>query len=224
MDVLAFLKMRTDFITYYYSTAVGPFCNIQNSINDQTPPFDDPPYDESGEPAFLVEWLDADLGKEMVGFHCISLLSESMKVYFSELPTLVRGFEFESQKPFRKGFLNPYLTALSKHLGIDWQLERIDFDTIEQIVLARNNVSHAQSLTDLNPRHDDKTLYKYPRPFFSEDISAQLYEDTKTFGKFAMKPKVTVTEAKLLEAIEAILEMAQIVDKKMYSRGPPLHA
>ena len=59
MDVYFFLKQRTDLIRHFHNAATAPFVETKQRINDALPPFDDPPYDESGEPAFLAEWLQA---------------------------------------------------------------------------------------------------------------------------------------------------------------------
>ena len=59
MDVYFFLKQRTDLIRHFHNAASAPFVETKQRINDALPPIDDPPYDESGEPAFLAEWLQA---------------------------------------------------------------------------------------------------------------------------------------------------------------------
>jgi hypothetical protein len=62
MDILYFLEERTKFTRYYYETAASPFREIQRKIDANEPPFDDPPWGDSGEPAFLEEWLTAEDG------------------------------------------------------------------------------------------------------------------------------------------------------------------
>ena len=59
MDVYFFLKQRTDLIRHFHNAASAPFVETKQRINDALPPFDAPPYDESGELAFLAEWLQA---------------------------------------------------------------------------------------------------------------------------------------------------------------------
>ncbi|MEO7825814.1 MAG: hypothetical protein ABIR60_01625, partial [Allosphingosinicella sp.] len=60
MDILFFLKLRTDFIRRHYHVAVAAFVEQKRLIEDAEPPFDNPPYSEDGEPPYLEEWMDAD--------------------------------------------------------------------------------------------------------------------------------------------------------------------
>jgi hypothetical protein len=82
MDVDFFLKLRTKFIGCIYDEAVKGFLETQRRIEDGKAPYDDHPYDESGEPPFLTEWLKADASIEVIGRTAISMLSEALKVYF----------------------------------------------------------------------------------------------------------------------------------------------
>ena len=82
MDVLYFLKERTGFIRRHHETAAAPFRATIRNIEEGKVPFDDPPYSEDGEPAFLAEWIDAATGLDMLGRACISMLSASLQLYF----------------------------------------------------------------------------------------------------------------------------------------------
>jgi len=217
MDVTYFLKIRTDFIKFYYSEAVKSFLIIQKSIDEKKSPFNNPSYDESGEPPFLEEWMDSELGKDMVGFHCVSLLSESIKVYFDTLWKRVLAFKPIDKKLFvKEGFLSVYKCALGNELNIDWLQAGIDFNIIEQVVLARNNVSHGQKLNDMWPDHDKKTLKKYKNPFFTTEFELGLHKETKDFGNFSMIPNVHVSEDQLLKAIDEIEKVASVIDRKIW--------
>jgi hypothetical protein len=55
LDINFFLKLRTEFIRYYYAEAVKPFLDIQRKIEKGLRPFNDPPYSEDPEPPFLEE-------------------------------------------------------------------------------------------------------------------------------------------------------------------------
>lgn len=65
MEVLHFLKERTQFIRYFYDEACQPFCEIKRKIEAGEEPFK-PPYSEDGEPPFLEEWLRADTALEVL--------------------------------------------------------------------------------------------------------------------------------------------------------------
>lgn len=210
MDVTHFLNKRTDFIQFYYAEGVKPFIAIQTAIQNEDPPFDNPPFDDSGEPAFLVEWMDAELGRELVGLQCISLLSESMKIYFNTLRDRVIRPNALGKMLFNKGFLKPYKEALAQHLKIDWSLIAIDFDIIEQIVLARDQASHAEMLSMIQPSHYKSTLKKFPKPFFMDGNGVHPF----------LGVKVSVSKAKLDQAVEEVTKMANVIDAKVFQRGP----
>jgi len=55
MDILYFFRERTQFIKMFYETAASPFRETIRAIEDERPPFNDPPYSEDGEPAYLAE-------------------------------------------------------------------------------------------------------------------------------------------------------------------------
>lgn len=58
MDATYFLKSRTAFIRFFYAESAKGFTDVKHRIENQLPPFDDPPYSEDGEPAFLANgWM-----------------------------------------------------------------------------------------------------------------------------------------------------------------------
>ena len=56
---------------------------IKRQIEQEEPPFDDPPYSEDPEPAFLEEWLEAETSIQIVGLACVSLLADTLKLYLT---------------------------------------------------------------------------------------------------------------------------------------------
>jgi len=50
MDVLYFLKERTDLIRHFYDSASAPMVETKRRIEAGEAPFNDPPFDDSGEP------------------------------------------------------------------------------------------------------------------------------------------------------------------------------
>lgn len=46
MDVLFFFKERTRFIRQFYDSAAAPFIQTMKAIENEEPPFDNPPYSE----------------------------------------------------------------------------------------------------------------------------------------------------------------------------------
>src|SRR5690348_18412089 len=84
MDDLWFLKERTAFLRRFYDLASEPFNEVKRKISAGAPPYDDPPFDDTGEPLYLSEWLEADEAAEFLGQACISYLAASVKLYLRE--------------------------------------------------------------------------------------------------------------------------------------------
>ena len=81
MDILFFLKRRTEFIRHFYDTASEPFRETLRKIEAGEIPFE-PPYSEDGEPAFQLEWSEAHESLTILGRTCVSMLSASLQLYF----------------------------------------------------------------------------------------------------------------------------------------------
>jgi hypothetical protein len=94
MDATYFLKERTKILRFFYDTSARPFLDIQRQIDEGLPPFDNPPYSEDPEPAFLSEWIDAGIGLSLLGLSGVSMLSDALKLYFQTLQGRVIGFKF----------------------------------------------------------------------------------------------------------------------------------
>lgn len=110
MDILFFLKLRTDFIRRHYNVCVAALLEKKRLIEAAEPPFNDPPYSEDGEPAYLEEWMDADTSIQLVGVSCVSLLSDALKLYLNLLQRRQLRFVFDDQEARRlkKDFLATY--------------------------------------------------------------------------------------------------------------------
>jgi hypothetical protein len=92
MDVLWFLKRRTSFVRRFYERASQEFLDTKHKIDCSEPPFNRPPFDDSGEPPFLEEWQDADEAIEFLGQACVSFLSTSVVLYLTEAEHEFCGF------------------------------------------------------------------------------------------------------------------------------------
>ena len=209
MDVAYFLRVRTAFIRSYYDTAQAPFAERKRLIENDLPPFDDPPYSEDGEPPYLVEWMDADLAIQILGRSCVSILSETLKLYFETLMARVIGARLtrESQTTLKsRGFVPVYKDVLGEILKTDWSDTPVDFEIIEQVVLARNRSQHGEHLPSLNVTHDARTLAKYPRPFFATS------EESEDGRRGFLSPEVTVTRETLVAALDQVEALADWVD------------
>ncbi|WP_330213293.1 hypothetical protein [Pseudomonas sp. Z18(2022)] len=113
---------------------------------DQPPPFD--PDTMSLEPEFLQEWLRAQAGFQIVGQTCLSMLSDTLKIFFMTHEE-INGFDCMGAcgKGFFKknGLIQGYRTGFA-HYGVDWSQCLVDFDILEQVVLARNSTQHGNDI------------------------------------------------------------------------------
>ncbi|MFS2155267.1 hypothetical protein [Rhizobium sp. Rhizsp42] len=211
MDVKFFSNLRTNFIRMYYREGRKAFDAIKTAIDNEEPPYDEPPngFDiESGEPAYLTEWLEAEMALNVLGYSCLSMLSNSLKIVFLNLE---REFGFRPSDRARKslfkhGFVEGYKRVLSEVLDTDWSDCPADLGIIEQIVLARNITQHMDDHSGFDAYYDEKAIRKHPRLFFVSGDKAEIdLEDAASwFGQ-----RVEVTEADLFQAIE---EVEKLVD------------
>jgi hypothetical protein len=168
MDVEFPLKQRTKFIRENYTTAISPFTTIKQKIEDGEEPYE-PPYSEDGEPPFLEEWIDADTSIQIIGRTCISMLSESLKVY---LKTWEKLFGVKCQEHFpgvfkKTGFWAGYKECFSQITELDWSTCPASLLVIEQVIEARNRSQHHDGdIGTLRVKHRADLREKYPRPIF----------------------------------------------------------
>ncbi|WP_434403383.1 hypothetical protein [Sphingobium sp. DN12] len=216
MDALYFLKSRTAFICFFFAESAKAFVDVKHRIENELPPFDDPPYSEDPEPAYLEEWMDAEQALSVLGITCVSMLSDTLKLYFKTLSDRVIGFSFENQKKaFAGGFVPAYFEALGEILETDWNDCKVDRALIEQIVLARNRGQHGECLTTLTVSHDKATLEKHPRPYFiGDDEISTLTSEDGSFASFLM-PTIKVTAEALLRAIGEVEALGEYVESRL---------
>lgn len=213
MDVYFFLKQRTDLIRHFYDAASAPFVETKRCIQNTLPPFDDPPYDDSGEPAFLSEWLQADVEHELVGRAAVSMLSEALKQFFVTWerrtwtkPPCAKCFK----KAFESGFISGYVECFAEGFELDWSTCPADLDVLKQVVLARNRAQHSDLVLD-HLTHDEKSLQAYPRPFFVRPEDEGLNPAATTF----LSPTIHLSREKLLEAIDHAERLASWLQEKI---------
>lgn len=213
MDVVYFLKERTKFIRFYYEEAVKPFLERKSKIEDKEAPFDDPPYSEDPEPPYLDEWMEADTAANIVGLSCISLLSDTVKLYLNTLQTRVIGFAFTEEKAHKDGFPPAFKAALGNILATDWSDCPADWAIIEQIVLARNRGQHGEHFGSFLVTHDGKTLEKHPSPFFVREEEKRAWAEGERLA--FLSPSITVTRENLFAAIDQVELLADWIEGRM---------
>lgn len=216
MDAFYFLKSRTDFIRFFYAEGAKGFADVKRRIEHELPPFDDPPYSEDPEPPYLSEWMDADTAREVLGIACISMLSDSLKLYFRTLQERVIRFSFNDRKSsFRDGFVQAHFAALGEILDTDWSDCPVDRNLIEQVVLARNRGQHSEDLTSFDVRYDKAMLEKHPRPLFiGDDEMSTLTAEEGSLASLLM-PTLKVSADSLAKALDEVDALAEWIEGRM---------
>ncbi|MDR6624840.1 hypothetical protein [Caulobacter segnis] len=214
MDATYFLRQRTSFIRRFYDQAAEPFRTIKAQIECELPPFDSPPYSESGEPAYQIEWEEADTSLEMIGRACVSILSDTLKLYFQTLAGLVIGFSLTDKGNAiaqKDGFVTAYLAALASIFEDDGADAGVRFDVIDQVVRARNRVQHGDHLASFTATHDRATLRKHPRPIFASEAEVRNLPE----GDTLLSPFLTVSRGSLFAALEETEKLADWIESRM---------
>ncbi|WP_114859741.1 hypothetical protein [Azospirillum brasilense] len=214
MDLSYFMRERTRIIRLFYEEARIPFEQLKQRIEDGVSPFEPPPFNpdyDSEEPPFLNEWMEAEQTRELVGMLAVSLLSDTLRLYFMALEREI-GLEFTSKEArkqhFKKGFVEAYRQILEHIMGEIYASCPIRFDLIEQVVLARNDFHHSNDFLTFQSNHNIKTLEKHPNPFFvSEDRQRwDVEQDMPWHGL-----PIEVSRERLLEAITEVEKLADWV-------------
>lgn len=215
MDVAYFLRQRTEFTRYFYDEGCKPFLKIKADIEAEVAPYETSGFvgeNSDGEPPYLEEWLQADAALQMLGMSAVSMLSDTLKIYFNTLEREL-GFSFEKTKAALKdGFVMAYRDALAKVLSTNWSKTNVRFDVIEQVVLARNRGQHSEHLSILPPTHDEKTLKKHPLPLFVAEHEKRSLEETGEAAISRFFLNIEISRNTLFEAIAQVEALASYVE------------
>lgn len=217
MDVLYFYKERTRFIRHFYNTTAMPFEDVKKAIDNKQPPFDNPPYSEDGEPAYLVEWIEASAALEVLGRTCLSMLSSSLQLYFRTWEKML-GVQCKGgkrKKVFKKGFVEGYMTCFEQVLGISRQDCPADLGLIEQVTLARNRDQHPEQITTMRVRHSKTDREKYDNLFFMSEQDSAMFSDPDIASLWLLAPAVYVSRDHLLMAIGETERLADWLEEHM---------
>lgn len=216
MDIDYFLKIRTEYIKYFYETATTPFLTIKNQIDNNIHPFSPSEFYENEEPEYLEEWQSADRGLETVSHTCISMLHSSlhlfMESWFSRLKTR-HGMEIKLN--FKKeGWFVAYKEEIIR-LDFPIHESKVNFDIIEQILLARNRIQHPEKLVELRVSHSKSDLLKHKKAFFISEEEKSFLSNTEE-SSWWLPPSVTASKEKIFEAIFQVEEFASWLEKEYW--------
>lgn len=166
MDIHVFIGERLKFARFFYSEGVKPFKSIISLIENGHEPYV-PTYDESGEPQYIYEWIQARDGIEAVGLASLSMLSSALQLYMNgwlDRQEAPKGVESVSRKG-NKGWFHALKDGIASH-GVDFTQCPIDVDVLEQLVLARNRTQHSEDITSNSVTHLKRDLDKFQSHVF----------------------------------------------------------
>jgi hypothetical protein len=217
LDIVAFLKLRTAFIRYFYENGVRPFNEMKTAIEREEEPYI-PPYSEDGEPPFLDVWMDAEQAVDTVGHVCISMLSSSFQLFLKAwVIRLEQELEIKFTVDFKKhGWFNGYKQIFSI---MEFPLSECtaDLDIIEQVTLARNRVQHPDDLTDLRVTHSQTDLRRFPRPFFASEAEMDMADrDNDDSTTWWLRPSIKSERDKVFSAIDQIETLCSWLEKEFW--------
>jgi hypothetical protein len=219
MDAKFFLRDRTGFIRFFYDTSAAAFRTVQERISAGKEPFDCPPHNDAPEPPYLEEWMEAETGIDVLGQSCVSLLSDTLKLYFETLQKRVIRYSLSKglmAHQSREGFVAANRIALGQILQTDWSDCPVKFDVIEQVVLARNRAQHGDHLSSFRMQHDGKTLRKHSKPFFANEDELALWEDAGGDPEaYFTAPGLTISRDNLFAAIAETEALADWIDERL---------
>jgi hypothetical protein len=216
VDILFFLKRRTEFIRYFYDTGGEPFRDIIRRIESGISPFNEcQDGQDEEEPPFQTEWSEATTALESLGRSCISMLSASLSLYFNAWETEMRitWCPKERAKLFKRG-VKAYLEVLGETLKFSPDECSVNFDIVDQVILARNRDQHPDSIATLSVAHDRRTLDRYTQVFFISETEQKIYSDPEMRAISWMSPAVYVSRETLFSAIDQVEALADWLEER----------
>lgn len=205
MDVLFFLLQRTSFVRHFFDDAVTPFEERIRRIDAQEEPYN-PPFDESGEPPFLSEWIYADKCRDVLGHACLSLLSASMQLF---LRTWDRQLQLkcDKKKGFRKqGWFNGYRACHREKLNIHWENSSRNLMLLEGLVLARNRIQHPDAIHTVGAKYSPHDFAKLGKRLLFTGTEDRDLPDEVDKGEFTwlLAPDLRVTREALMQTVNEL--------------------
>jgi hypothetical protein len=217
MNVVWFLKERTKFIRQHYAVAIAPFDTIKSQIENGEEPYE-PPYSEDGEPPFQVEWSDADASIQVVGRTCITMLSETVKLYFQTWEELL-GVKCQSTLALlfkQQGLVAGYKECFRQVAELNWDECPADLSIIEQIVHARNIAAHHNgNLGSMSVRYPMGVREKLESPLFLHDYEKRALDEDQKSVFTLLGSELVITSETLDEAVRHVELLVDWIEPKL---------
>ena len=202
MDVAYFLCERLQFIRQFYLNCNGAFHITKSRIENEEEPFV-PPYSEDEEPPFMAEWQEAEDSLQVLGYTCLSMLSNSLKLYFTTVEQKYGFCAFnEFKTEFKKGFFAGYKAFFLNKLGINFTSAPCNLALLEEIILLRNTFEHPTDIVFHQVRHPAYQK-KSQSMFFCGEDERKAWEEVKDEeGAWLMAPMAHIDKDQLFEALD----------------------
>lgn len=210
MGTVRILGERLGFIQSLYERSSAPFREMMRQIEAGEEPYVDRRDPENyDEPAFLAEWLDANESVHVLGQWSLGMVQAAFKAYlqqFLEDMESWNGFEnLKGKLSNKKGnWFQKYQLLFGEDLKIELKRSPVDVDTLEQIILTRNDFEHNSDLFSTSVYQSDDHAKKYPESLFIDDD--YLFE-----SRYARVP-LKVNREKLDTAINAVMGFCEFLD------------
>ena len=215
MDLSYWMRQRTDIIRLFYDKGRVPFEQLKRDIEEEVRPWEPPyfnPETDDPEPPFLAEWMQADQTRELVGMLAVSLLADTLSLYFAELEREI-GIAFVDPKErvalFKLGKVEAYRQIIEHVMGETFSMCPVRFDVIEQVILARNDFAHGQDFVSFQTTHNERTVEKHPNPFFTNPAEPVDEGDLRGWRRLTIE----VSREKLMAAIDEVEKLADWVHR-----------
>ena len=232
MNVLFFLKERTNFIRQFYTTTSGPYNELIRKNVEGEEPFVSQSWDDEGE--FYPEWKEAQDSLHIIGSSCVSMLSAALKLYLEswereavgivskdpereKLDMEYKKYWENRKREFKRGPLYGYMYSFAQHLSIYFETYPGNLSMLEEIILARNKFQHLPSITGFETSYNDSDLKKLKNnPFFLNEVELNSIGDIDEENLFWLKwLNLDISQEQLFTAISQVECFAVWLDSEI---------
>jgi hypothetical protein len=154
------------------------------------------------------------------------MLSASLQLYFKtwEHQLGIKWEQGERKKAFKSGFVQGYRVCFGSVLNLSWDDCPVNFDILEDVVLARNSDQHPEHITTMRVTLARQGQQGDRKPFFINDAERKMFSDPDMASNAWMRPTLHVSSEALVVAIEHVETLGEWLEERMldtkYSARP----
>jgi hypothetical protein len=207
MDFLAILQDHLDFIERFYAAASEPFQTTLRKIEAGEEPFIPDP-ESKDYPPFELEWREAYQCLGVLGNCGLGLLEKALHDYLREF---VRREGGPGPKRQGESWFDLHCRFLVENTPFRWENSPVSIDRIEQINLARNDISHGFAIDNVRPKQSERHFRRYPISRFADEWEVQVF--SKEDGMESEFPlTINITREKLAAAVDDARQFSKFVE------------